>query len=68
MMVHIFPDICPGKNEKTKKVDHLEVDLTRLGSIRVDFNQIVHIFPMSKKKIKNEKTKKVDHLEVNLGR
>ena len=71
MIVQIFPDICPGKNEKTKKVDHLELDLgkrlfsifqiyvqekrkkvdhlelylTSFVSIRVDINQIVHIFP-----------------------
>ena len=69
MIVQIFPDICPEKNEKMenrKKVD-LELDYVRFGSIRLDCNQIVQIFPDIHPG-KNEKTKKVNHLDLELGR
>ena len=72
MIVQIFPDICPEKkrkNRKTKKVDDLELDFARFGSIGLDFNQIVNIFSdIYIYPRKNEKTKKVNHLELDLVR
>ena len=36
---------CPRKKEKPKKVDNVKLNLARFGSIRLDFEQIVQIFP-----------------------
>ena len=30
-IVKFFPEICPGKNEKTIKEHHLKLDLARFG-------------------------------------
>ena len=44
MIVQIFPHV-PEKRKNRKKVDDVKLNLARCGQIRLDFEQIVQIFP-----------------------
>ena len=51
------------KNEKTKKVDHLKLDVAKFRRNCSDFCKYKH-----RKKRNNENRKRVDNLELTIGR